>query len=60
MEPLQGGALKDSPTAKRHLVILVNGLFGSVENWDVVVECLKVSPSPLRYSNRQVDSSHSH
>lgn len=42
VEPLKGPAAAEDPAAKRHLVVLVNGLFGSVDNWDVVVECLQV------------------
>jgi hypothetical protein len=42
VEPLEGDAAGGDAGAKRHLVVLVNGLFGSVDNWDVVVECLQV------------------
>lgn len=42
VEPLEGDAAGGEAGAKRHLVVLVNGLFGSVDNWDVVVECLQV------------------
>ena len=41
VEPLEGDAAGGDACAKRHLVVLVNGLFGSVDNWDVVVECLQ-------------------
>ncbi len=43
VEPV--GDAADDPADKRHLIILVNGLFGSADNWEVVVECLQVQCS---------------
>ncbi len=48
MEPVC--TVSDEHAAKRHLIILVNGLFGSAENWDVIVECLQVRRVPLTTS----------
>ena len=38
------------PGAKTHVIVLVNGLFGTAENWDVVVEKLqqRLPPASLR------------
>jgi len=53
VEPI--GEVGEDPAAKRHLIILVNGLFGSADNWDVVVECLQV-PAGHRVNCRSISS----